>query len=337
MDINVPDTCRFFASPSGCRYGSRCRFSHVVPRCRFVDLPSGCLKGSNCRFRHTDPIVPAQPAAQEAKGEEKKKPRKKNRGKKKTPPPAPSKQPEEDDPRDNREDFSLIELLPNEVLCLISSKLPLSARGRLACCSRRLSLAIPVGVNFREAFCEAYYSAGGNLLQSVSNANRAAGTLFSLDDCLKLVRHHHLRCRGGGEQCRNWPSVKDPQLLCGLHSARGRARRQRRHAEEVADARFQFFCKFLAWGYHSPEEMVIGEPEMAEFAGLAGVDLDEAANEFFNEDDDYDDWGMMGDPEALFFALGHYVEDPFDELFYDHPYGLMYGSYDSDSDDPYSY
>lgn len=34
------------------------------------------------------------------------------------------------------------------------------------------------------------------------------------------------------------------------------------------DAIFQIYCKYRAWGYDCPEEMIIGEPELAESAGI---------------------------------------------------------------------
>ena len=43
---------------------------------------------------------------------------------------------------------------------------------------------------------------------------------------------------------------------------------QRQLDEEREDARFQINCKYRAWGYDCPEDMIDGEPELAESADM---------------------------------------------------------------------
>lgn len=48
---------------------------------------------------------------------------------------------------------------------------------------------------------------------------------------------------------------------------RNERRRHDRERERRDDAQFQIYCKFRAWGYDSPEDMMENEPELAEAAG----------------------------------------------------------------------
>jgi hypothetical protein len=61
----MPEECRFFNSPAGCRDGSACIYKHVerdpatIP-CRFEQSSAGCVPshGRRCPYMHTKPMVP---------------------------------------------------------------------------------------------------------------------------------------------------------------------------------------------------------------------------------------------------------------------------------------
>jgi len=50
--------CLWFKTPSGCKSGSNCKFTHLPEEqhshltCRFYNGPYGCLRGGSCAFRH---------------------------------------------------------------------------------------------------------------------------------------------------------------------------------------------------------------------------------------------------------------------------------------------
>ena len=52
MSTNSAKPCAFYNSPSGCKNGDKCQFSHDNSHnkeiCKFFNSPSGCKYGDKC-------------------------------------------------------------------------------------------------------------------------------------------------------------------------------------------------------------------------------------------------------------------------------------------------
>lgn len=115
---------------------------------------------------------------------------------------------------------------------------------------------------------------GESVQEMLERGNAAAGTNLTREDLKELCKSQVLGCRGlFGVWCGCQPSAYSETLICGSEHLRpGETHEFYVSREDEADARFQIFSKYRAWGYNSPREMIRGEPDLA---NAAGVDSDD--------------------------------------------------------------